>query len=431
MNQAAKQRIAVIGSGISGLASAYFLSRAHEVVLFEAGSYLGGHTNTVEVTLEGRTAPVDTGFLVFNEKTYPNLIALLAELGVGSYATDMSFGVSLDDGRLEWAGTNLDTVFAQRCNLLSPRFIGMLRDILRFNAAAPENLQECLHSGATLGQLLESGQYGAAFRDAYLLPMAAAIWSSSPNDILDFPAATFLRFCLNHALLQVNDRPQWQTVQGGGREYVRQIAATLGDIRLNSPVSRIERTAEGVLVHFAQKGVQQAELFDAVILATHAPQSLAILADATEAERAVLGAVRYQPNTAVLHTDVKQLPQRRKVWSAWNYLGGAAVSGERPVCVSYLLNQLQNLPFETPVVVTLNPFTPPAPQTVLAQFDYEHPVFDQAAIDAQAQLPAIQGLDRVWFAGAWTGYGFHEDGLKSALRVVADFGLLPDWAKVT
>ncbi|WP_157670649.1 NAD(P)/FAD-dependent oxidoreductase [Chitinibacter sp. GC72] len=431
MNQAAKQRIAVIGSGISGLASAYLLNRAHDVVLFEAGSYLGGHTNTVEVTLEGRTAPVDTGFLVFNEKTYPNLIALLAELGVGSYATDMSFGVSLDDGQLEWAGTNLDTVFAQRCNLLSPRFIGMLRDILRFNAAAPENLQACLQSRATLGQLLESGQYGAAFRDAYLLPMAAAIWSSSPKDILDFPAATFLRFCLNHALLQVNDRPQWQTVQGGGREYVRKIAATLGDIRLNSPVSRIERTPEGVLVHFAQQGVQQAELFDAVILATHAPQSLAMLADASDAERAVLAAVRYQPNTAVLHTDIKQLPQRRKVWSAWNYLGGAAVSGERPVCVSYLLNQLQNLPFETPVVVTLNPFTPPAPETVLAQFDYEHPVFDQAAIDAQAQLPAIQGLDRVWFAGAWTGYGFHEDGLKSALRVVADFGLLPDWAKVT
>ncbi|QLI82855.1 FAD-dependent oxidoreductase [Chitinibacter fontanus] len=427
MSQKAKQRIAVIGSGISGLASAYFLSRAHEVVLFEAGNYLGGHTNTVEVTLEGQTAAVDTGFLVFNEKTYPNLIALLAELGVGSYATDMSFGVSLDDGRLEWAGTNLDTVFAQRSNLLSTRFIGMLRDILRFNAAASANLEACLQSGATLGQLLESGAYGAAFRDAYLLPMAAAIWSSSPNDILDFPAATFLRFCLNHALLQVNDRPQWQTVRGGGREYVRKIAATLSDVRLNTPVSRVERTADGVMVYSAQ----QAEQFDAVVFATHAPQTLAMLVDASEAERAVLSAVRYQANTAVLHTDIKQLPKRRKVWSAWNYLGGAAVSGERPVCVSYLLNQLQNLPFVTPVVVTLNPFAPPAAETVLAQFEYEHPVFDQAAIDAQARLPAIQGVDRVWFAGAWTGYGFHEDGLKSALRVVADFGLSPEWAQVT
>lgn len=427
MSEKAKQRIAVIGSGISGLASAYFLSRAHDVVLFEAGSYLGGHTNTVEVTVDEKTAAVDTGFLVFNEKTYPNLIALLAELGVASYGTDMSFGVSLDGGQLEWAGTNLDTVFAQRRNLLSPRFIGMLRDILRFNAAATDNLQVCLRSGATLGQLLESGHYGAAFRDAYILPMAAAIWSSSPKDILGFPAATFLRFCLNHALLQVNDRPQWQTVQGGGREYVRKIAATLSDIRLNCPVSRVDRNAVGVVVH----SQQQAEEFDAVVFATHAPQTLAMLADASDAERAVLSAVRYQANTAVLHTDVQQLPQRRKVWSAWNYLGGAAVSGERPVCVSYLLNQLQNLPFATPVMVTLNPFTPPAPETVLAQFEYEHPVFDQAAINAQAQLPDIQGRNRAWFAGAWTGYGFHEDGLKSALRVVADFGLAPDWAQVT
>lgn len=426
MNQNIKQRIAVIGAGISGLASAYFLQRAHDVVLFEAGNYLGGHTNTVDVTLEGQTAPVDTGFLVFNEKTYPNLIALFAELGVASYATDMSFGVSLNDGALEWAGTNLDTVFAQRRNLLSPSFISMLRDILRFNAAAQSNLALTMNNGATLAQLLETGGYGRPFRDAYLLPMAAAIWSSSPSDILDFPAATFLRFCINHALLQVNDRPKWQTVQGGGREYVAKIAATLSDIRLATPVLSVQRQAEGVLLTHAQGS----ELFDAVVFATHAPQTLSILADASEQERAILGAVRYQPNTAVLHTDLKQLPKRRKVWSAWNYLGGEAVSGERPVCVSYLLNQLQSLPFETPVVVTLNPFSPPAAETVLAQFEYEHPVFDRAAISAQQQLTAIQGQDRVWYAGAWTGYGFHEDGLKSALRVVADFGLQPAWAKV-
>lgn len=418
-----RQRIAVIGSGISGLASAYFLSRSHDVVLYEAGRYLGGHTNTVDITVEGKTHPVDTGFLVFNKATYPNLIALFAELGVNTYATDMSFGVSLDNGDLEWAGTNLDTVFAQRCRIISPSFLGMLRDILRFNAAAEKNLAECIENQATLGQLLDKEGYGHTFRDAYLLPMAAAIWSSSPNDILEFPASTFLRFCLNHALLQVNDRPQWQTVQGGGREYVKKIAATLNDIRMQSPVFRVERISSGVMVH-TEVGAEQ---YDSVVFATHAPDTLAMLSDANEAETSILSAVRYQANTAVLHTDAAQLPKLKKVWSAWNYLGGADVDGQRPVCVSYLLNQLQNLPFETPVIVTLNPFTAPAADKVLAQFEYQHPVFDHAAIEAQAKLHTIQGQNRTWFAGAWTGYGFHEDGLKSALRVVRDFGLAPTW----
>ncbi|MGL4996936.1 MAG: NAD(P)/FAD-dependent oxidoreductase, partial [Deefgea sp.] len=330
------------------------------------------------------------------------------------------------EGELEWAGTNLDSVFAQRSRIFSPSFLGMLRDILRFNATANENLAQSIENKATLGQLLEKGGYGDTFRDAYLLPMAAAIWSSSPKDILEFPASTFLRFCLNHALLQVNDRPQWQTVQGGAREYVRKIAATLIDIRLQSPVLRVERLANTVIVH-CEIG---AERFDSVVFATHAPDTLAMLSDASEAETAVLSAVRYQANTAVLHTDAAQLPKLKKVWSAWNYLGGANVDGQRPVCVSYLLNQLQNLPFQTPVVVTLNPFTPPAPEKVIAQFEYQHPVFDHAAIAAQAQLPTIQGKNRTWFAGAWTGYGFHEDGLKSALRVVSDFGLAPTWTRL-
>ncbi|WP_018152743.1 NAD(P)/FAD-dependent oxidoreductase [Leeia oryzae] len=421
-----RQRIAVIGSGISGLASAYFLNRGHEVTLFEAGNYLGGHTHTVDVTLDGVTHPADTGFLVFNQHTYPNLIALFAELAVSSHATDMSFGVSMDQGHLEWAGTNLDTVFAQRRNMLSPRFLGMLRDILRFNAAAAQNLSDSLVSGMTLGQLLDAGRYGETFRHAYLLPMAAAIWSSSPRDILAFPASTFLRFCINHALLQVNNRPQWQTVQMGAREYVKKIAATLPDIRLNTPVVSVDRQAGQVRVRTATT----TELFDAVVMATHAPDTLQMLGDASAAEAAVLGAVKYQPNLAVLHTDSQQLPKRRKVWSAWNYLGGAEVAGERPVCVSYLLNQLQQLPFAQPVVVTLNPFTPPDPARVIARFEYAHPVFDQAAIDAQQQLPTIQGKHGIWFAGAWTGYGFHEDGLKSALRVVADFGMAPEWARV-
>ncbi|MYM67680.1 FAD-dependent oxidoreductase [Pseudoduganella sp. FT55W] len=420
----ARKRIAVVGAGISGLASAYFLNHHHDVVLFEAGSYLGGHANTVDIELESQRCAVDTGFLVYNEKTYPNLIALFAELGVESIASDMSFGVSMNDGALEWAGTNLDTVFAQRRRLASPAFLGMLRDILHFNGRAEDFLAECEADGATLGQLLARNRYGDMFRDAYLLPMAAAIWSSSPQDILQFPAATFLRFCLNHALLQVNNRPQWRTVRGGSRNYVQAIAATLPDCRLNTPVGSVRRENGHVIV---AAGAQE-EAFDAVILATHAPATLSMMDDASDSERAILGAVRYQPNTAWLHTDARLLPQRRKVWSAWNYLSSRQSDGSQPVCVSYWLNQLQSLPFEQPVVVTLNPPKPPEAKSVLARFEYDHPIMDQAAIDAQRALSQIQGGGGIWYAGAWTGYGFHEDGLKSALRIATALGAAPAWA---
>lgn len=416
------QRIAIIGAGISGLASAYFLNRRHQVVLYEAGSYLGGHTNTVDVTLDGHTHGVDTGFLVYNERTYPNLIALFEELGVASTASDMSFAVSMAHGALEWAGTSLSTVFAQRRNLFKPSFLRMVRDILHFNGNATRFLAEAEQQPLTLGQLLARHGYGETFRDAYLLPMAAAIWSSSPSDILQFPATTFLRFCLNHALLQVNNRPQWRTVQGGARNYVSKIAATLPDCRLNSPVLKVQRHAEGVTVTTAQGS----EEYDAVVFATHAPTTLAIL-DASAEERALLGRVRYQPNTAYLHTDLALMPRLRKVWSAWNYLSAPLQDGQRPVCVSYWLNQLQQLPFSTPVMVTLNPPTPPAAQHTLACFHYEHPIMDQPAIDAQQGLGQIQGKDRLWFAGAWTGYGFHEDGLKSALRIARAFDVAPAW----
>lgn len=422
----ARKRIAVIGAGISGLAAAYFLNRRHDVVLFEAGSYLGGHANTVDITLEGQRCAVDTGFLVYNEKTYPNLIALFDELGVASIASDMSFGVSMNDGALEWAGTNLDTVFAQRRRLLSPAFLGMLRDILHFNRSAGEFLAACTADGATLGQLLARQRYGSMFRDAYLLPMAAAIWSSSPQDILRFPAATFLRFCLNHALLQVNGRPQWRTVRGGSRNYVQAIAATLPDCRLNTPVQAVHRSGGKALVRSGP--AMQAETFDAVVFATHAPATLSLLADASDGERAILGAVRYQPNTAWLHTDARLLPKNRKVWSAWNYLSSRQSDGSQPVCVSYWLNQLQSLPFAQPVVVTLNPPAPPQAGSVLARFEYDHPIMDQPAIDAQRALAQIQGGGGIWYAGAWTGYGFHEDGLKSALRVAAAFDAAPAWA---
>lgn len=420
-----RKRIAIIGSGISGLASAYFLNRKHDVVLFEAAAYLGGHTNTVDVTLEGRCHGVDTGFLVYNERTYPNLVALFDELGVDSIASDMSFGVSMDGGTLEWAGSNLDTVFAQRLNAGSPSFLRMLWDILHFNRNAERFLRCSKQTALTLGQLLQQEGYGARFRDAYLLPMAAAIWSSSPSDILQFPAATFLRFCLNHGLLQVNDRPQWRTVAGGARHYVHKIAATLPDVRLNTSVHSVRRSAGRMQVWSNSAGADE---FDAVVFATHAPTTLAMLHDASQTERAILGGVRYQPNTAYLHTDANLMPRRRKVWSAWNYLAGAQSDGQRPVCVSYWLNQLQALPFEAPVIVTLNPHTLPADSKLLAKFDYAHPVMDLATVRAQQQLAQIQGKGGVWFAGAWTGYGFHEDGLKSALRIAAAFDTAPLWS---
>jgi predicted NAD/FAD-binding protein len=419
------QRIAVVGAGIAGLASAWLLARHHRVTLYEAGAYAGGHTHTVDVTLDGCTHPVDTGFLVFNDRTYPNLIALFDELGVESHASSMTFSVSLDEGRLEWAGTSLNTVFAQRRNLFSPTFIGMLRDILRFNDSAERNLDAAQHSGASLGELLSAGGYGGAFQQHYLLPMAAAIWSSATADILRFPATTFLRFCVNHALLQVNGRPQWKTVRGGGRDYVRRILRQLDDVRVGTPVHAVRRDADGVDV-LAADGAQR---YDAVVFATHAPDTLRMLDDADANERSVLRAVRYQPNVAVLHTDTNLLPRRRRVWSAWNYLGRRHADGARPVCVSYLVNQLQPLPFRAPVVVTLNPVVEPAPGTGLGRYVYDHPLFDLAAIDAQRRLPSLQGRRRTWFAGAWTGYGFHEDGLKSALRVAADFVALPRWAK--
>ncbi|RDU96322.1 NAD(P)/FAD-dependent oxidoreductase [Trinickia dinghuensis] len=423
-------RIAIVGAGIAGLASAYLLARRYRVTLFEAAPHLGGHTHTVDVELEGSSHPVDTGFLVFNDRTYPNLIALFDEIGVKAHRTDMSFSVSLDGGQLEWAGTNLNTVFAQRRNLFSPNFLGMLRDILRFNASAHEHLQSAARNRWSVGELLLDGGYGVPFQRHYLLPMASAIWSSAANDILRFPAVSFLRFCLNHALLQVNGRPAWRTVAGGGREYVRRIAATLDDVRVDTPVRAVTRDAGGVTVMTDSAG---AERFDAVVLASHAPTSLRLLSDADDMERRVLGAVRYQRNVAMLHTDTRLLPRRRRVWSAWNYLSTHSQhrsSDAQPACVSYLLNQLQPLPFRTPVIVTLNPTEAPAPEHEIGCYEYEHPLLDLACVDAQQRLPDIQGRRSTWYAGAWTGYGFHEDGLKSALRIAHSFDVAPSWASL-
>ncbi len=418
------QRIAVVGSGISGLSAAWLLSRRHRVTLFEAERRLGGHTHTVDVRLDGQVFPVDTGFLVFNHQTYPQLTALFEYLGVETVPSEMSFAVSLREPALEWAGSNLATVFGQRRNLLRPEFWRMLADIVRFNRESMAWLQTRGEEAQTLRQFLERGRYSAAFADWYLLPMAAAIWSCPAAQMLDYPLATFVRFCNNHGLLQIFDRPQWRTVAGGGREYVKKLAAGLRDIRLATPVRQILRTGREMLVVHDQ-GVEE---FDQVVLACHSDQALALLGrDARPAEVEALRALRYQMNHAVLHTDAHLLPRDRSLWSAWNYLAQGGRSDFRPVSVSYLLNRLQPLPTEQPVVVTLNPLEPPAAEKTIAQFDYAHPIFDRAAIAAQRQIAALSGLDRVWFAGAWNGYGFHEDGLKSGLAVAQALGCHAPW----
>ncbi|MES1990820.1 MAG: FAD-dependent oxidoreductase [Pseudomonadota bacterium] len=418
-------KVAVIGSGISGLAAAHRLRRQAHVTLFEAGHYFGGHTHTVDVSLPDArsqtvTHGVDTGFLVFNERTYPGLIALLDELQVPTARSDMSFSVqvpgagTLGTGTLEWSGSNLATVFAQRHNLLRPRFLGMLSEVLRFNhlcTALADNGQEQALS-QPLGEFLDQHGFGAAFRNWYFLPMLGCIWSCPTDQMLRFPVATMVRFCHNHGLIQVQNRPQWYTVAGGARQYVSAILQGL-DARLATPVTHIERNAAGVLVR-ASGDVEQ---FDAVVLAVHSDQALRLLAQPSAAEQRVLGAIHYQPNRAVLHTDTRVMPRRRAAWAAWNYERAADGTQESArVCLHYWLNRLQPLPFAQPVLLSLNPARSIDPTQVLAEFNYDHPVFELGALAAQKQVPQLQGVQHTWFAGAWTGYGFHEDGLQSGYR---------------
>ncbi|MCB1959451.1 MAG: FAD-dependent oxidoreductase [Rhodocyclaceae bacterium] len=419
------QRIAVVGGGIAGLASAWLLRDTHRVTLFEAGASVGGHTRTIDVELDGQCAPVDTGFLVFNRRTYPNLCALFERLGVDSVASEMSFSVSLRDPDIEWSGTSLATLFGQPRNALRPAFWRMVVDMLRFNREITAMLAGDVAEEASLGEYLTAHGYGEAFRDWYLLPMAAAIWSCPTRTMLAYPVKAFGRFCLNHGLLQLQDRPQWLTVAGGGRRYVERMVADLGDVRVATPVGRVTRSADGVRIHTAT-GV---ETFDGVVLACHSDQALALLGeDAGRAESVILGAVHYQPNVAYVHTDPRLLPRRRSLWSAWNYSAGTGAPGEAPVSVSYLINRLQPLPFKTPVVVSLNPFEAPRDAHVIERVEYAHPVFDTLAVEAQGWLPAIQGAQRTWFAGAWQGYGFHEDGLRSAMSVARQLGAPIPWA---
>lgn len=420
----------MVGAGIAGLATAWLLSRHHHVVLYEANNYLGGHTNTVDVSLDGVTHPVDTGFLVFNHRTYPNLMAMFRHLGVATAASEMSFAISLGDAAnpgLEWSGCSLGTLFAQKRNLLRPAFWGMLSDILRFNRAATVLARSAPGGEQPLAAFLEAGRYGSMFREAYLLPMIGAIWSCPTGTMLSYPVATLARFCDNHGLLQTSNRPQWYTVKGGGREYVKRLAAGIADIRAGQPVVAVASTVAGVRVATA-KGI---ELYDGVVMACHSDQALRLLVQPAEPVRSLLAAVRYQHNRALLHTDISLLPRARKAWAAWNYLAPRAATDQQPVGVSYWINRLQPLPFRRPVIVTLNPPCEPAAASVIAKFDYEHPVFDLAAIGARQQLAGVQGRDGLWFCGAWSGHGFHEDGLSSALAVANVMGIYAPWQNRT
>ena len=418
-------RVAIVGSGISGLAAAHALQGKATVTLLESADYFGGHTHTVDVTLPGTHEPVthgvDTGFLVFNERTYPQLIQLFADLKVQTVKSDMSFSVQVPQAggqQLEWSGSSLSSVFAQRKNLVSPRFLRMLRDILRFNRVTNEIANANLDAAMLqpLADFLRDQKFSNEFRDWYFLPMMGCIWSCPTDQMLQFPVATMIRFCYNHGLIQVTSRPQWWTVKGGARTYVEKIIAGIADKRLNTPVRRIVRDAAGVHVS-TDAGT---EVFDKVVLATHSDQALRVLHEPTQAERLALGAIRYQPNRAVLHTDTSVLPRKKIAWAAWNYERAAETSRESAqVCLHYLLNMLQPLPFAQSVVVSLNPLRPIARKHIMAEFDYAHPVFDLAAIAAQGNVAALQGQQNTYFCGAWTGYGFHEDGLKSGLKVAA------------
>ena len=412
-------RIAVIGSGIAGLASAWWLSQRHEVVLFEANDYLGGHTHTHTVEQAGRQYRIDSGFIVFNPEHYPLLCGLFDELGVASQPTTMSFSVHSERSGVEYNATSLSTLFCQRRNLVSPRFWGMLRDLARFYREAPA-LLEGDDAGPTLGEYLQRGGYGAAFRDEHLVPMASALWSSPPQGILAFPARYLVQFMANHHMLTLGERSPWRVVTGGSATYVDALRARWRvQERVSCPVLAVRRDAEGVDVDTRQGR----ERFDHVVMAGHSDDMLALLHDADAREREVLGAIRYQSNDTVLHTDARLLPRNRKAWAAWN----AHVPRDpmAPCTVSYCMNLLQDVPSPAPFVVTLNRSTAIDPAHILRRMHYRHPVYDQAMVAAQSRKAEIQGQRRTWFAGAYWGWGFHEDGIRSARALVDAFDAQP------
>jgi predicted NAD/FAD-binding protein len=418
--------IAVVGSGVSGLSAAWLLNQNHNVTVYEKEAWIGGHCNTVDVTVDDngtpRTIPVDTGFIVYNEVTYPNLTALFDTLGVKTDLSDMSFSASLNNGGFEYSGNTIWTMLAQKRNLIRPRFWNMVLDIMRFYRECVADASLPQYANLNLGEYLMRGGYSEAFLRDHLLPMGSAIWSASLKDMRAYPLSSFVRFFKNHGLLELQDRkrPKWRTVSGGSREYVKKIVETLGNnVRTNCAVTGITRNANGVVITAADGSVRT---YDHVVMASHSDQSRRLLQDKTGLEEKLLSAIRYEKNHAILHTDKSMMPKRSRAWASWNYLSESGDCDTRLVCLTYWMNMLQNIDHRFPVFVTLNPHRDPKPDTVVARFDYEHPIFDTAALDAQQQLWSIQGTNRTWFCGAYFGHGFHEDGLQAGLAVAEALG---------
>lgn len=424
-------KIAVVGTGIAGNAAAWLLAPRHDVTVYEKEPRAGGHAHTVDIDYDGQRISVDTGFIVYNLLNYPHLDGLFRELGVETIESDMSFSVSCGGGKFEWSGKQgsfgkvVDGFFAQRRNIVNFRFLWMIREMARFNTRALEDLAAGRLEGVALGDYLEREGYARSLVDDYVIPMGAAIWSTPVDEMMRFPAKNFVTFFDNHRLVHWN-RPVWRTVKGGSRVYVERMRAALGDrVRLATGVTRVTRTADGVEIVDERGGV---ETYDQVVLGAHSDETLAMLADAAPAERAILGAVRYRPNDVYLHRDTALMPKRGRAWSSWNFLrgGGRGVAGGE-VAVSYWMNALQSIDHDYPLFVTLNPPKPPREELIFRRFNYAHPQFDAAAFDAQGRLDEIQGANRTWFCGAWTGYGFHEDGLRSAVDVAERLGAKIPW----
>ena len=418
-----RKKIAIIGSGISGLGAASLLHPFHDITLFEKNDYLGGHSRTVEINTAEGIVPVDTGFIVYNKRNYPLLTRLFDHLKVPVAQSDMSFGVSINKGWLEYGTQSLFNIFAQKKNLVRPAFWSMISDILTFNKQAASYLEKDLT--VSLGDCLDELGMGPWFREYYLLAMGGAIWSTPASGMLDFPAATFIRFFENHGLLTVADHPQWYTVKGGSREYVKRLSQPFLDkVKLNTGVKSISRRSGGVTVEDTKGDTHH---FDDVVFACHADQALAMITDANSEEKRILSAFAYQPNRAVLHSDLSFMPKNKEAWASWVYLADEQSGSGTGVSLSYWMNNLQPLPTKQTVIVTLNPGHEPDPALVYDDHHFEHPVFDAAAIRSQSEITTLQGQNHLWFCGAYQRYGFHEDGLLSAVTMAGKMGIDPPW----
>ena len=422
-------RIAIVGSGISGLGAAYALSEKYNVKLFEKNSKLGGHSNTVDIEIGGKKTPVDTGFIVYNTQNYPNLTSLFEHLKVPTKWSDMSFGYSSGNGKLEYAGSSLDTLFAQRKNILNFNFVNGLREILRFNREAPIAMDSGELTGLSLGDFLSRHRYRKWFIENFILPMGGAIWSTPQAEILNFPASNFISFFRNHGLLAGLSRAQlWRTVDGGSKVYVNKIIQKLGSsVVANCSVISISRTNGAVELTLSDGSVEN---FDHVVICTHAPDAMKMVMNRTGQETSLLKKFKTSQNRTILHSDKSLMPKRSKAWSSWNFLSSGAVKDFNGASsVTYWMNRLQGIDIKNPVFVSLNPLSEPNPSSVYTEFNYVHPIFNADSFDAQQKIDKIQGEGGVWYAGAWLGYGFHEDGLTAGLRVASALGATPIWAQ--